>query len=85
MDAYNKELAYLGSPSWFNTDWLFAECYLYRLVIHLAAGRIHISLSRHDVVVSTRYLQYRSSGRNMMSFIVKRSRALDTHEKLSLN
>ena len=30
--AYNEELERLGSASWFGTEWLFAECYLYRLV-----------------------------------------------------
>lgn len=31
--GYNKELAQLGNPSWFNVPWLYAECYLYRWVI----------------------------------------------------
>ncbi|KAL8771455.1 MAG: hypothetical protein Q9209_003124 [Squamulea sp. 1 TL-2023] len=27
---YNRDLATLHSPTWFNVPWLFAECYLYR-------------------------------------------------------
>ncbi|KAL8688640.1 MAG: hypothetical protein Q9224_004834 [Gallowayella concinna] len=27
---YNRELAALHSPTWFNVPWLYAECYLYR-------------------------------------------------------
>ncbi|KAL8926103.1 MAG: hypothetical protein Q9172_001931 [Xanthocarpia lactea] len=27
---YNRDLAALGSPAWFNVPWLYAECYLYR-------------------------------------------------------
>ncbi|PBP25029.1 putative DUF89 domain protein [Diplocarpon rosae] len=30
--GYNKELQQLGSPSWFDVPWLFAECYLYRRI-----------------------------------------------------
>ena len=33
IQAYNDELATLGSPTWFNVPWLFAECYLYRYSI----------------------------------------------------
>lgn len=29
---YNKELEQRGSPNWFDVAWLYAECYLYRLV-----------------------------------------------------
>jgi len=28
--AYNTELQQLGTHSWFNVPWLYAECYLYR-------------------------------------------------------
>ncbi|KAI4220354.1 MAG: hypothetical protein L6R36_007680 [Xanthoria steineri] len=27
---YNRDLNALGSPTWFNVPWLYAECYLYR-------------------------------------------------------
>ena len=30
VEAYNKELAAIGSPKWHNVPWLYAECYLYR-------------------------------------------------------
>lgn len=30
VEAYNKELEILGSPTWFHVPWLYAECYLYR-------------------------------------------------------
>ncbi|KAF2811561.1 DUF89 domain-containing protein [Mytilinidion resinicola] len=30
IEGYNKELAALGNPTWFNVPWLFSECYLYR-------------------------------------------------------
>ena len=30
VQAYNDELRALGTPSWFNVPWLYAECYLYR-------------------------------------------------------
>ncbi|PTB63421.1 DUF89-domain-containing protein [Trichoderma citrinoviride] len=30
--AYNKELEQLGTPSWFQVPWLFAECYMYRRI-----------------------------------------------------
>ncbi|EHK96648.1 putative UPF0364 protein [Glarea lozoyensis 74030] len=32
IEGYNKELEALGTPSWFNIPWLYAECYLYRRV-----------------------------------------------------
>ena len=30
IEGYNRELAALGSPTWFSVSWLYAECYLYR-------------------------------------------------------
>ncbi|KAL8989545.1 MAG: hypothetical protein Q9169_008340, partial [Polycauliona sp. 2 TL-2023] len=29
---YNRDLTALGSPTWFNVPWLYAECYLYRRI-----------------------------------------------------
>ena len=28
---YNERLEALGTPKWFDVEWMFAECYLYRL------------------------------------------------------
>ncbi|KAF2490643.1 DUF89-domain-containing protein [Lophium mytilinum] len=35
--SYNKELAALENPTWFNVPWLFSECYLYRRMSTLFA------------------------------------------------
>ena len=32
VDSYNDELRSLGHLTWLASPWLFAECYLYRLV-----------------------------------------------------
>lgn len=32
VKLYNDQLRHLGYPTWFSAPWLFAECYLYRLV-----------------------------------------------------
>jgi hypothetical protein len=36
--AYNKELEARGNPTWINVFWLFAECYLCRVLIFLFLG-----------------------------------------------
>lgn len=32
IDSYNQELCSMGQLSWLAAPWLFAECYIYRLV-----------------------------------------------------
>jgi len=59
IEGYNKELEQLGSPSWFNVPWLYAECYLYRRVA------TSFSLSKqwksYDVFARQKMSTFRSS------------------------
>ncbi|KAI9746622.1 MAG: hypothetical protein M1818_000335 [Claussenomyces sp. TS43310] len=57
--GYNKELAELDAPSWFNVPWLYAECYLYRRL------STYFSLSQYwksyDVFARQKISTFRSS------------------------
>ncbi|CAD6501484.1 BgTH12-01736 [Blumeria graminis f. sp. triticale] len=56
---YNEELEIMGNPSWFNTPWLFAECYLYRRIA------TYFTLSEHwkeyDVFAQKKISTFHSS------------------------
>lgn len=60
VELYNKLLEQLGSPTWFNVPWLFAECYLYRLL------RSFFDVSKHwqnyDPFANQKLSAFRSSG-----------------------
>lgn len=47
IKGYNAELEVLGTPSWFNVPWLYAECYLCRYNVLLSNIRI---LTKHKTV-----------------------------------
>ncbi|MCJ1269406.1 hypothetical protein MMC22_009298 [Lobaria immixta] len=59
VQAYNDELAALGSPTWFNMPWLYAECYLYRRM------STSFALSKHwknyDIFARQKMSSFRSS------------------------
>ncbi|KAI9824759.1 MAG: hypothetical protein M1832_001587 [Thelocarpon impressellum] len=59
VDGYNAELAKLGSPTWFNVPWLFAECYLYRRMSTLFALSKH--WKNYDVFSRQKLSTFRSS------------------------
>lgn len=40
IQAYNDELAALGSPTWFSIPWLYAECYLYRYSLAITVSTV---------------------------------------------
>ncbi|RQM07165.1 hypothetical protein DH86_00000860, partial [Scytalidium sp. 3C] len=59
IEGYNKELEQLGSPSWFNVPWLYAECYLYRRLATLFALSQH--WKSYDVFARQKLSTFRSS------------------------
>lgn len=57
--GYNKELEQLGTPSWFNIPWLYAECYLYRRIATTFALSTH--WKSYDVFARQKMSTFRSS------------------------
>ncbi|RDW60113.1 DUF89-domain-containing protein [Coleophoma crateriformis] len=57
--SYNKELEQLGSPSWFNIPWLYAECYLYRRIATAFALSSH--WKQYDIFARQKMSTFRSS------------------------
>ncbi|MCJ1469213.1 hypothetical protein MMC07_007846 [Pseudocyphellaria aurata] len=59
IQAYNAELTVLGSPTWFNVPWLYAECYLYRRI------NTSFAVSKHwkdyDIFARQKMSTFRSS------------------------
>ncbi|KAH8815677.1 hypothetical protein F5884DRAFT_773268 [Xylogone sp. PMI_703] len=59
IEGYNKELEQLGTPSWFNVPWLYAECYLYRRIATFFSLSQH--WKSHDVFARQKISTFRSS------------------------
>ncbi|KAL3423524.1 hypothetical protein PVAG01_05271 [Phlyctema vagabunda] len=57
--GYNTELEKLGTPSWFNIPWLYAECYLYRRVASVFALSTH--WKSYDIFSRQKMATFRSS------------------------
>ncbi|MCJ1371532.1 hypothetical protein MMC20_002750 [Loxospora ochrophaea] len=57
--GYNKELADLGTPTWFNISWLYAECYLYRRISTFFALSTH--WKSYDVFARQKMSTFKSS------------------------
>lgn len=60
VELYNKIIAQLGSPTWFNVPWLFAECYLYRLLRSFFDTSAH--WVNYDPFANQKLSAFRSSG-----------------------
>ncbi|KAG9228578.1 hypothetical protein BJ875DRAFT_477118 [Amylocarpus encephaloides] len=59
VEGYNKELEALGTPSWFNLPWLYAECYIYRRVASSFA--LSTQWKSYDVFAKQKLSTFRSS------------------------
>ncbi|KAI9807389.1 MAG: hypothetical protein M1833_000134 [Piccolia ochrophora] len=59
ISGYNAELKRLGSPTWFNVPWLYAECYLYRRVAAYFARTYN--WKSYDVFSQQKMSTFRSS------------------------
>lgn len=60
VDLYNKLIDQLGAPTWFNVPWLFAECYLYRLLRSFFDTSAH--WKHYDPFANQKLSAFRSSG-----------------------
>lgn len=60
VQLYNQYLEKLGRPTWFAAPWLFAECYLYRLLRTFFENSTH--WKHYDPFSSQKLSAFRSSG-----------------------
>ncbi|CAO1614761.1 unnamed protein product [Sympodiomycopsis kandeliae] len=60
VELYNRLIDTLGAPTWFNVPWLFAECYLYRLLRSFFDTSAH--WKNYDPFANQKLSAFRSSG-----------------------
>lgn len=71
VDAYNAELAALGSPTWFNCPWLFAECYMYRRIACILETAGGPEWRNYDVFARQKSDALRSSRRAVLELAAR--------------
>ncbi|KAI5449589.1 Hairy/enhancer-of-split with YRPW motif protein 2 [Naganishia albida] len=82
VDCYNdhlKSLRHGGNDTWFTASWLFAECYLYRLIRTLFARTTH--WTQYDPFFTSKEETYKSSSTAMIH-LAKSLMALDDRTDL---
>jgi hypothetical protein len=57
--GYNEELEKLGTPTWHNVPWLFAECYLYRRIATIFSQSP--KWKHHDIFARQKLSTFKSS------------------------